>query len=58
MYLVIICAYYCEPTVGYNEHSKYSISASIYIWEAAEASCIVMEASCLVGKVTTYSLEN
>ena len=42
-----MCAYYCEPTVGYNEHSKYNIlvialltgvflnMASIYIWEAA-----------------------
>ena len=46
-----MCAYYCEPTVGYNidniKHSKYGIPviasltgvflnmASIYIWEAA-----------------------
>ena len=42
-----MCAYYSEPTVGYNEHSKYDIPviasligvflnmASIYIWEAA-----------------------
>ena len=29
MCLVIMCTYYREPTVRYNEHSKYIIIASL-----------------------------
>ena len=61
-----MCAYYCEPTVGYNEHSKYSIPViASFNRRVSEygfylhmgSSCITIEASCVVKKVTTHSLE-